>query len=512
MVDPMQFRVARLDARRIPAPWSVVAAAVVLAACAGAPAYQSPDVRIAPAYDAVVPAAARRGGADSGVSPPTAGGAPAAPVLPRSAEFSSAASPAPFWRELGDSTLAQLIEEALRAGTDVRAAEARLTGARASRRVSALDRGPIITATGSALRQRQSIAQLPGLTSQLPQRDLWDVGFDASWEIDIFGRLGRTANAYGALVSSAAHGLEDVQVSLAAEVARTYFELRGAERQLAVARRNAENQRRTVALTEDRLAAGRGTAFDIERARSVLQLTLAAVPEIESRIAADRYRVALLLGRAPDAVPPALLAAGELPDLPDTVRVGSPEQLVRRRPDVLAAERQAAAGTMFVGAARAEYLPRLTLAASTGYSATTFDSLGRRGTSRIVAGPVLTWPLFDLGRVKARVDIAEARQDEARAQYTSTVLRAVGEAETALVSYDRAHARLGILNEAVRASTRAAELAQQRFEAGLTDFLQVLDAQRTLLEAENQLAQAHTAAATALVAVYKAVGGTWPVR
>jgi outer membrane protein, multidrug efflux system len=194
------------------------------------------------------------------------------------------------------------------------------------------------------------------------------------------------------------------------------------------------------------------------------------------------------------------------------VRIGSPEQLVRRRPDVLGAERQLAAQSLFVGAAQADYQPRISLAASAGYAATSFDSLSRRGTSRIVAGPVITFPLLDLGRVKSRVDVAHAREDEAKAQYSATVLRAMEEAETALVTYDRAHARLALLNEAVRASTRASELAQQRFDAGLTDFLQVLDAQRTLLDAENQLAQAHTLAATALVAVYKSVGGTWPIK
>ena len=154
--------------------------------------------------------------------------------------------------------LARLIEEALRASTSVDVAESRVTGARAARRVSAYDLGPTVTAVGSATRQRSSIVQAPGLTSQLPQRDLYDVGFDASWELDVFGRVNRTVNAYGTLATSAEHALRDVQVSLAAEVARTYFELRGAEQQLPVARRNAENQRRTVSLTEDRLAAGAG--------------------------------------------------------------------------------------------------------------------------------------------------------------------------------------------------------------------------------------------------------------
>ena len=492
-----------------------LALAATAAACLGAPAYQPPSVRVAPVYASATPEVA---------GPSTDSGATARPVTVRtsgsttpgaiapSAQYSSAVSATPFWRELADPALTRLIEEALRASTDVDAAEARLTSARASRRMSAYDLGPVITAVGSATRQRVSMASVPGLTSQLPQRDLYDVGFDASWELDVFGRVSRTVNAYGTLAASAEHDLRDVQVSLAAEVARTYFDLRGAERQLEVARRNAENQRSTVSLTEDRLAAGRGTAFDTERAKSVLQLTLSAVPVIESRIAADRNRIATLLGRAPSALPSEWLAGGTLPSLPGVVRVGSPEELVRRRPDVLGAERQLAAQSLFVGAARSEYLPRFTLAARAGYTATAFDSLSRRGTSRVVAGPVVTWPMLDLGRVKARVDVAHAQADEARAQYSATVLRAMEETETALVTYDRAHARLALLTEAVRASSRASELAQQRFESGLTDFLQVLDAQRTVLDAESQLAEAHTTAATALVAVYKAVGGTWPIR
>jgi NodT family efflux transporter outer membrane factor (OMF) lipoprotein len=419
---------------------------------------------------------------------------------------------APFWRGFGDTTLEQLVTEALRANNDVHVAEARLISTRASHRLAAFDLAPTVTASGSALRQRQSVAQIPGLESQLPHRDLYDVGFDAAWELDIFGRVRKSINAQGAFVSSAEHGLEDVQISLAAEVARSYFELRGAQRQLAVAKRNADNQAHTVALTQDRLTAGRGTAFDIERARSVLQLTLAGVPLIETQIAATRNHIVVLLGRAPDAVPPSLLAAGDLPRLPDSVNVGSPEQLVRRRPDVLGAERQLAAYAASVGAAKAEMLPRLSLAASAGYAATRFESLTGPGNSRILVGPVVSFPLLDIGRVRSRVDVAEAKRSEARAQYTSTVLQAMEETESALVSYDRAHARLGILTEAVGASTRASALAQQRFEAGLTDFFQVLDAQRTLLDAENQLAQAHTAAATALVAVYKAAGGTWPIR
>jgi NodT family efflux transporter outer membrane factor (OMF) lipoprotein len=272
------------------------------------------------------------------------------------------------------------------------------------------------------------------------------------------------------------------------------------------------NQRKVVKLTEDRLAAGRGTAFDTERAKSVLYLTLATTPLLESQIALDRNRLAVLLGRAPNALPVAVLDTGPLLRLPDTLFVGSPDQLVHRRPDVLRAERQLAARSLFVGAARAEYLPRVTLAARAGYAATSADSLFKRGTSRLLVGPVVSFPLFDVGRVRQRVEVAQAGQEEAQATYNATVLQALEESEGSLVTYDRAHARLAILESAVRSSARAADLAQQRFEAGLTDFLQVLDAERTLLDAESQLTQGYTSAATSLVAVYKAVGGTWPIR
>lgn len=472
----------------------------LLAACS-TPAYRAPEVPVPSSYGVI------------STTPVAAVPRSASEDVPTGAIHVSTALPStPFWSDLGDTTLTMLIREAQRANMDVRIAQSRLTSARAARRLASYDLVPTITGTGSTARQQFSVAQTPGLTSQLPAQQLWDVGFDASWEVDMFGRVGRTVRAQSALAESSQYGLEDVQVTVASEVARTYFDLRGAQRQLAVSQRNAANQRNIVKLTEDRLAAGSGTAFDTERAKSVLYLTLAATPGLESQIALDRNRLAVLLGRAPNALPSALLDSGPLLRLPDTLFVGSPGQLVHRRPDVLRAERQLAARSLFVGAARADYLPRVTLSARAGYTANSADSLFKRGNSRLLFGPVLTFPLFDVGRVRERVEVAQAGQDEAQATYNATVLQALEESEGALVTYDRAHARLAILESAVRSSAKAADLAQQRFEAGLTDFLQVLDAERTLLDAENQLAQGQTSAATALVAVYKAVGGTWPIR
>lgn len=475
-------------------------------ACVSAPAYQAPSVRTPPAYSSGATEIASRSRADS--CPPES----SAVALGKSVHYDAALPVAPFWQTLNDRVLAELIDEALRANTDVQIAESRLTGARTAKRLAAFDLVPTVTASGSSVRQQASIAQLPGFGRQLPPAQLWDVGFDASWEVDLYGRIGRTVAAQGAFAASAEYGLRDVQVSVAAEVARTYFELRGTEQQLAVARRNADNQRHTVSLTQDRLAGGRGTAFDTERARSILYLTLATMPGLDAEIARDRNRIAVLLGRAPDALPPALLKEAALPTLPDTLEIGVPSNLIRRRPDVRRAERTLAAEELLVGAAKTDYLPRVALGARLGYTATSFDSLSRTGTSRLLVGPFVSFPLFDLGRVKARVDLARSQANEAQANYNATVLRALEETQVALVSYDRAHARLGILEEAVRSSQRASALAQQRFEAGLTDFLQVLDAERTLLDAENQLALGHTAAATALVAVYKATGGTWPLQ
>lgn len=474
-----------------------------IAACVAAPAYREPAVRIAPAYSVTAEAHS-----------PVDSCPPDSSVVVRVApvHFTAAAPVGPFWRTLHDPLLTELVEDALKANTDVRIAESRLTGSRAARRLAAFDLAPTVTASGSTVRQQLSIAQLPGAGRQFPSQQLWDVGFDASWEVDLFGRVNRTVRAQGAFVASAEHAVRDAQVSVASEVARTYFELRGAQQQLAVAERNASNQRRTVSVTEDRLAGGRGTAFDTERARSILFLTLATVPALEAQIAQSRQRIAVLLGRAPDDLPAALRDSAALPALPDTLNIGSPTELVRRRPDVLRAERALAAQELLVGAARADYLPRLSLGARLGYAATTFDSLTRSGTSRLLVGPFVSWPLFDLGRVRERVDVARAQADEARIEHDATVLHALEETQVAIVSYDRAHARLAILDDAVRSSGRAAALAHQRFEAGLTDLLQVLDAERTLLDAENQLAAGHTAAATALVAVYKAVGGTWPLR
>jgi NodT family efflux transporter outer membrane factor (OMF) lipoprotein len=466
--------------------------ALVSTGCAAAPAYQAPALEI--------PASFRE--ARDSVSPPPA---PAVEVPP--AQGDTARVRGEYWRALNDTTLDRLLNEALRANLDVQAAQARVRGARANRRGAAFDFAPTITAGASYTRQRLSSATFPIGAGTFPDQDVWDAGFDATWELDLFGRVRRGVQGQTALVGAATEDLRDVQVSLTAELARSYFELRGAQEQLAVARRNSENQGRTLELTQQRLDAGRGTAFDTERARAQLSSTLASIPALESRVAAAQYRIGVLVGRPPASVVEGLEVVAAMPVLPATVPLASPDTLIRRRPDVAAAERRVAAERSFVGSAKAEYFPRLFLDGNAGLSATTFDSLGERGTFRYAVGPVLSWPALNLGRVKARVDASKALEEEARAQYHQTVLRALEEVETSLVGYRTARARVERFQEAAEASQRAAELARLRFTGGVADFLQVLDAERTQLVAEDQLALGRTDAATAYAALYKAVGG-----
>jgi len=412
-----------------------------------------------------------------------------------------------YWEQLGDTTLTRLVGEVLRSNLDVRSAQARVSAARSDRVRSVLDLTPSATLSAGYARQRLSSASFPGATGIFPDQNVWDAGVNASWDLDVFGGIRRTVQARGALADVAQEDLRDVQVTFTAEVARAYFELRGAQEQLQVARQNAENQQRTFDLTKQRLDAGRGSAFDTERAQAQLSSTLASIPAREAQVAAAQYRIGTLVGRSPTEVARELEQTGQIPRLPEITSIGTPEAVVRYRPDVASAERFAAAQGALVGAAKASYLPRLTIGGTAGYAAPEFNSVGTRSTLRYAVGPVITWPGLNLGRVKAEVDAAQAREEAARAQYGRVVLAAMEDMETSLARYRAARLQVERLQDASAASERAAELARMRFREGVTDFLQVLDAERTQLEAQDRLAQGRIDAATAYAALYKAAGG-----
>ena len=411
------------------------------------------------------------------------------------------------WEQLGDSTLNRLIAEAVRANQDIQAAEARVRASSAERSRAVLDLTPDTRLAGSYNRQRLSGASIPGFAGSFPDQTLWETALTASWDLDIFGQLRQTVRAQGARVGVAAASLRDVQVSLAAELARTYFALRGAQEQLGVARENADNQRRTFNIARQRLEAGRGSSFDTERAQAQLSSTLASIPAHQAQVAAAQYRIGVLVGRPPAAVARELDDAGRIPALPDVASVGNPEAVVRARPDVAAAEREAAAQGALVGAAKASYLPKVSIGGSAGYVASEFRAVGDQGTLRYAVASVISWPLLSLGRVKAEVDAAQAHEDAARSRYRAVVLSAMEELEVSISRYRAARERVDRLEEASAASRHAAELALLRFTEGATDLLQVLDAQRTQLDAQDRLAQARIDAGTAYAALFKAIGG-----
>ena len=419
------------------------------------------------------------------------------------------ASVADFWTTLGDPTLVRLVGDALRDNQDVEAMRARVNNARAVRTTALLDLAPAITAVGGYSRQRVASGAIPGSASgvSLPEQDVWDAGLRMTWEVDVFGRLRNSAQARGALLEAADEDLNDVRVVMAAQVARAYFDLRGAQDRLAVARRNAENQRGTLEVTTNRLDLGRGTALDVERAQAQLSTTLAAIPALEAEVDASRNRIAVLTGREPGTDDSQVADAGVVLKLPDSVVVGPTETVARRRPDVRSAEEQVDASNANVRAARAEYLPRFGIAGGAGYTSSRFDALGNTGTPRFTIGPVISWPAFDMARVKANADAARATEAEAKARYRQTVLRSAEEVTTSVTTYRKIRERLRHLEDAAAASERAAELARLRFTEGASDFLAVLDAERTLLEAQDRLSVGRTHTTAALVAVYRATGG-----
>jgi len=418
---------------------------------------------------------------------------------------------ATWWKGFNDAALDSLVERAITNNYDVRIATANLKEARALRRLITFDLAPTVQANAAYTKSQVSEdVLLPGTPRGGRDFEIYDAGFDATWELDLFGRVRRSVQAANAQVGSVAATRLDILVSVIAEVARNYFELRGQQNQLAVARKNADVQAQTLKLTESLLQGGRGTDFDVSRSRALLNLTLSSIPPIEAAIQKTIYRIAVLTGRQPAVLLPQLSPPATLPREMPALALGDPATLLRRRPDVRSAERSLAAATARIGVATADLFPRVTFVGSIGLQAETFAGLGQSGTDRWDFGPRITWAAFDLGRVRARIKAADARAEGSLAFYEQTVLSALEETEAALVDFGQEQSRRHFLQTSADASQKAANLAHQRFESGVADFLSVLDAERTLLEAQDRLAASETRTVTALVAIYKALrAGLW---
>lgn len=426
--------------------------------------------------------------------------------------YAEQAPVAEFWQRFNDPQLSALVEGALQSNHDLKASLARLDRARALAKLSRKDLWPTVTAGADYVDSKLSAAEAPNLPEGQRDIELYTAGFDAFWELDLFGRVRRGNEASRANAEAAASDFHALQVSVAAEVARNYFELRGLQEQLRVARENAENQETTLELTVARRDAGRGTDLDVSRARAQLEFTRSRIPALDAAVIAAAHRLAVLNGREPGALLGELGVPQSLPALPGEVAVGTPEELLRRRPDIAAAERRLHAATAQVGVATADLFPRVTLNGLLGSAATDLGDLFDNDSESYAFGVGVGWAFLDLGRVRDRIEASEAGASESLALYEGTVLRALEETENALVAYSRTRRQRDHLGDSALASIEAARLASLRYEGGATDFLEVLDAERTLLEAQDRLAQSHTRVATSLVAVYKAVAGGWPER
>ncbi len=424
-----------------------------------------------------------------------------------------AADIASFWRGFGDAKLTALVERGLAANGDVRIAAARLQEARANLDEADAAQRPGLGIDTSVQRAIRPITQQPGASRSARTGNTYDASFVANWELDLFGRLRRGSEAATAQVEAGQAGVGAAQTAVAAEVARYYLELRGLQQRLRVTEESLVNQRDALRITQARFDNGRGTQLDLARARGLVASTEAGLPSLQNAIERSVFRLATLTAQAPRALLAELAAPAPLPTLPvtdlATLPAGTPEQWLQRRPDLIAAERQLAASTAGIGIAKSELYPRISLSGLLGLNAATFSNLGKSESARYSLGAGLTWTPFDLGSIRSRIRASEARQQQSLANFEQSVALALEETEGAFSSYTRNAQRAAKLDEATRAADEATQLARKRFEAGVTDFLAVLDAERELLANRDQQVQAQVGTATALVAVYRALGGGW---
>lgn len=438
------------------------------------------------------------------------------PDLPAPADWSrsleggvTAATPdsealAQWWSALSDPDLSNLIERATAGNLDLKTAQARVREARARRGVAQAGLFPTLNAGGSATRGRGS-EQL----SRGEIQDLYRLGFDASWELDIFGRVRRSIEAAQGDLEASEADYHDVLVSLVAEVALNYVEARTLQTQLAVAEENLKSQQETLQLTQWRFEAGLVSRLDVEQARGNLESTRAQLPKLRSGIEEAKNRLAVLLGAFPGALEGQLGPRKPIPEAPAEVTIGVPAETLRRRPDVRRAERQLAAQTARIGVATADLYPTFSLPGSIGLEALTthnfFDTANRAWS---VAGS-FAWTIFKGGAIRQNIEVQNALQEQALNQYEGTIRTALEEVENALVAYAEEQNRKQALTEATDAAQKSADLARNQYASGLIDFQSVLDAERSLLTFQDQLAQSRGQVTSNLISLYKALGGGW---
>ncbi len=389
---------------------------------------------------------------------------------------------AEWWTSFNDPQLVTLIRRAVEGNLDLQLAAARVTEARAARGIAQAGLLPSVGAGGN---------------------------FDAVWELDVFGRLRQGLRAATADVDAMEEARRAVFVTLLGDVGRSYTELRGLQLRLAIAEKNIRTQQETLEVTQARAKAGLATDLDVERAAAQMETTRAVLPTLQSGIQAAIHRLSVLLGQDPGALTAELSASAPVPVTPPEVPVGLRSDLLQRRPDLRQAEAEISSATAHVGEAKAEWFPRFTLFGTAGRQASQLHDITLGVGNFFSAGPAISVPVFTGGRIRSNIRVQDARLQQSVIRYRSAVLSALEETENALVNYSNEQSRRERLQSAVRANEEALKLSRERYRAGLTDFLAVLDAQRELYANEDLFAQSHTAQTLDLIALYKALGGGW---
>jgi outer membrane protein, multidrug efflux system len=416
-----------------------------------------------------------------------------------------------WWETFDDAGLNRLIERAVVSNLEVRRATQRVVEARAQRGVVAGQYYPRVDGVGSVTRTSASVNtdSSPARFGAPRESTLWTAGLDASWELDVFGGTRRNVEAADADVGFAIEDRRDVLLTLLGDVAFAYIELRGAQNEIRVVEQNVDAQVQTLELTRTRARAGLISELDVAQSEAQVALTESRIPTLRAQARRAAHRLALLLGEMPATLYAELDVEAPLPTAAGLVPVGLPSELLLRRPDVRRAERQLAAATARVGVARADLYPRFNLTGNLGLQSQKLANLpeGRSGYWSI--GPSVSWALLDFGRIRSNVDVQNARVDQALTTLEQAVLVSMEDVENALTNLEQERARRAKLAQSVDANRRAVELSRTLYDQGLADFINVLDAQRALFEAEDQLIQSEIAVSTNVVTLFKALGGGW---
>ena len=459
-------------------PLALLFLTLLIGGCMVGPDFKPPPAKVPPAWVGV-----------------TNSGAAAA-----SAATSAPADLTAWWKKFNDATMVSLVNEALRANLTVQLAQSRLRQARASRGIVAGPFWPWLT--GNA-------GYSHGATGAAHGSDTFQTGLDATWELDFFGGTRRNIESAGANIVAARENLSDAQVTVCAEVALNYINLRAIQEQIAIANDNLKSEQRTAVLTRRRLAAGFVSALDVANAEAQVATTASAIPVLETSARQTIYGLSILLARPPADLVDQLSLAGPVPLTPPEVPVGLPSDLLKRRPDIREAEAQWHAANAQIGVAKADLFPQFSLTGSINYQSDLVRTL-YSGASRVWgAGPSVTWPIFQGGAIMANVRLQKELTDQASITYRQAVLQALEDVENALAAFGREWDHRKALTEAVVQNHRAVDLSMQLYTQGETDFLSVLDAQRSLYTSETALSQSKASISTDLVALYKALGGGW---